>query len=116
MCNCVSIKMGGYNNQTTLRMPDGQLMGIDKCIADEIQYLWSIGIRTTGCCCGHNITEGYIGVIDKDIEIMKKGGYKIGFNKIDLRDEKNFIPRSYINEKGEINYYEYKDKYKISFS
>jgi hypothetical protein len=87
--------MGSYDNQTTLKMPNGQLMGIDKCIAEEIKSLWSLGIKTTGCCCGHNIKEGYIGVIEKDIEIMKKGGYKVRFNKDNLDDESNFIPKSH---------------------
>lgn len=31
---------------------------VDACIADEIKALWSAGIWTGGCCCGHN---GYFG-------------------------------------------------------
>lgn len=27
---------------------------VDACIADAIQMLWSHGISTGGCCCGHN--------------------------------------------------------------
>ena len=111
MCNCVNVKMGSYDNQVTLKMPNGQLMGIDKCIADEIKYLWSLGIKTTGCCCGHNITEGYIGVIDKDIEIMKKGGYKVRFNMNNLSDERNFIPKSYFNN-SKSEYYEYQKTFR----
>ena len=122
MCNCVNIKMGSYDNQIMVNRPEcmmGRTEGscnskicLDRCIAEEIQYLWSCGIRTTGCCCGHNIQEGYIGVIDKDIEFMKKSGYKIGFNKQNLNDEKNFIPKSH-NRNGKIEYYEYKDRYKM---
>ena len=107
MCNCVDVKMGSYDNQITLKMPNGQLMGIDKCIAEEIKYLWFLSIKTTGCCCGHNITSGYIGVIEKDIEIMKKGGYKILINKDNLSEERNFIPKSHKN-----GYYEYQNMYK----
>ncbi len=116
MCDCVNVKMGSYDNQISLPRPKcmiGRTEGsssntlcIDKCIAEEIKYIWSWGVKTTGCCCGHKITEGYIGVIEKDIEIMKKGGYKISFNKFDLSDERNFIPKSHY-ENGQLNYYDY---------
>jgi len=76
MCDCINVKMDSYDNQITLKMPNGELMGIDKCIAEEIKHLWSLKISTNGCCCGHNIKKGYIGVDDKDIEFMKKLGYK----------------------------------------
>jgi len=109
MCNCVNVKMGSYDNQVTLKMPNGKLMGIDECIAEEVQYLWSCDIRTTGCCCGHNIQEGYIGVIEKDIEFMKKLGYNVKINKQDLSDEKNFIPKSHY-ENSELEYHKYRSK------
>jgi len=111
MCKCKNIKMGSYDNQVTLKMPNGQLMGIDTCIAQEIKHLWDCDIRTTGCCCGHNQQEGYIGVIDKDIEFMKKSGYKVKFNKENLSDESNFIPKSHY-ENGKLNYYDYEILYK----
>jgi len=111
MCDCVNVKMGSYDNQITLKMPDGQLMGIDKCIVEEIEYLWSCDIRITGCCCGHNIQEGYIGVIDKDIEIMKRGGYKVLIDKNNLGSENNFIPKSHYKY-GKLSFFDYEDKYK----
>ena len=121
MCNCKDIKMGSYDNQIMVDRPKcmlGRTEGtrsnkicLDKCIAEEVQYLWSLGIRTTGCCCGHNIQEGYIGVIDKDILIMKKVGYKIHFNENDLSDERNFIPKSHYKN-SKLNYYDYEDSYK----
>ncbi len=95
--------MGSYDNQIMVDRPKcmiGRAEGssnskicLDKCIAEEVQYLWSLGIRTTGCCCGHNIQGGYIGVIEEDIEFMKKLGYKVYFNKNDPNDERNFIPK-----------------------
>lgn len=113
--------MGSYDNQIMVDRPKcmiGRIEGtrsdkicLDKCIAEEVRYLWSLGVRTTGCCCGHNIMGGYIGVIEKDIEFMKKLGYKVEINKQDLRDEKNFIPKSH-NGKGIIVYYEYENRYK----
>ena len=103
MCDCVNVKIGSYDNQVELPRPKcmtGRTEGthsdticVDKCITEEIKCLWSIGIHTTGCCCGHNIQEGYIGVIEEDIELMKKCGYKVHFNRQDLNDEKNFIPK-----------------------
>ena len=122
MCNCVDVKIGSYDNQVTLPRPKCMIdrtegssnpdtICIDKCIAEEIKYLWSLGIRTTGCCCGHNKQEGYIGVIDRDIEIMKKGGYKIHFKKDNLSDERNFIPKSHV-EKDKLEYYDYQNLYK----
>lgn len=117
MCNCINVKMGSYDNQVELSRPKcmigrtegthSNIICIDKCIAKEIQYLWNCGVSTTGCCCGHNIQEGYIGVIEKDIEFMKKLGYKVEINKQDLRDEKNFTPKSH-NESDILEYHEYK--------
>jgi len=102
--------MGSYDNQVTLKMPDGKPMGIDKCIVEEIKYIWSWGVKTTGCCCGHNIQEGYIGVIDKDIEIMKRGGYKVLIDKNNLGNENNFIPKSHY-EDGKLSFLDYENKY-----
>jgi len=30
-----------------------QNVKVDACIAEEIQWLNSVGIKTLGCCCGH---------------------------------------------------------------
>jgi len=46
MCDCINVKMGSYDNQITLKMPNGELMGIDKCIVEEIKHLWSLKIST----------------------------------------------------------------------
>ena len=122
MCNCVNVKMGSYDNQIIVNRPKCMInrtegssnpdkICLDKCIAEEVQYLWSLGIKTTGCCCGHNIQEGYIGVIDKDILIMKKGGYKIHYNENRYFAEDSFIPKSHY-ENGKLNYFDYEDLYK----
>lgn len=50
---------------------------LDVCMVEEIYGLWKLGIRTTGCCCGHGKTKGYIGVIEDDIERMKELGYEV---------------------------------------
>ena len=55
----------------------GKHLSIDPCIVDEIKFLWSKGVNTRGCCCGHNLDyEPYVDVTEKDIEIMKMLGYK----------------------------------------
>ena len=52
----------------------------DKCLTDELFYLWDLGIETTGCCCGHGIETAYIGVVPNDIEKMMSLGYQVQFN------------------------------------
>ena len=84
MCNCKNIKIGSYGNQVLLPCPDHmyplknvlgeikevQAICVDACLSLEIQELWSKGITTTGCCCGHNKVLAYIGVADSDISAM----------------------------------------------
>lgn len=53
---------------------------VDRCLSQEIKFLWSKGIKTIGCCCGHHINSprnsGYIQVKDDCVEKMKSLGYK----------------------------------------
>ena len=105
MCDCVNVEMGSYNNQVELPRP-GHMpstrgftsVWVDACLKDEILYLWSLGITTTGCCCGHNKVEGYIGVSDSDIHKMKEMGYKVAFNSCRPNDEDSFKPKYYGKE------------------
>jgi len=108
MCNCNNIEIGSYKNQTCvdipLHMKDYKnyrlskglkpIICIDNCIFEEIQYLWNLGIRTTGCCCGHNKIDGFIGVVDEDASKMKQLGYEIRFNEVRHNDEDSFYPKS----------------------
>lgn len=57
-------------------MPKDNGYCLDLCIAHEVMQLWMKGVTTTGCCCGHNTQEGYIGVIEKDIPIMESLGFE----------------------------------------
>ncbi|MFT7914870.1 hypothetical protein ACMYLJ_23320, partial [Salmonella enterica subsp. enterica serovar Enteritidis] len=66
---------------------------IDKCLEKEIIYLWSNGIRTTGCCCGHNNVLSYIGVVKEDVPLMKKLGYKKRVNPLYPEKYLWFIPK-----------------------
>lgn len=101
MCNCVDVKMGSYKNSVALNMPESwttnrssRVLGIDKCLVDEIKFLWDNGIRTLECCCGHNITEGYIAVDDDSIEKMKSLGYLLRINHLNPDTKNEFKPKS----------------------
>jgi len=97
MCNCKNIEIGSYDNTVALKAPDWSSKNticVDLCLKEEILHLWSIGIRTTGCCCGHNKVEGFIGVIDVDIPKMKELGYQVQYNSCRPNDEDSFKPKS----------------------
>lgn len=96
MCNCIDIGMGTYANSIAVinpHSPTGKVVNVDHCISTEVRMLWNVGVRTTGCCCGHNKQEGYIGVIDKDIPRMKAMGYKVAPNSCRPNDEDSFYPK-----------------------
>lgn len=100
-CNCVNVEVGSFDNQIELPRPPHmptsrgvETICVDVCLKDEILHLWSLGITTTGCCCGHNKVEPYIGVDEKDIPIMKTMGYKVQFNNCRPNDEDSFKPKS----------------------
>lgn len=74
-CQCGIVGIGEYTNQVELPTPEHMLrLGgngwykyrpttcIDRCLEPLIKELWAKGIVTTGCCCGHNLMDGYIGV------------------------------------------------------
>lgn len=70
---------------------------VDECLSEEIESLWSNGIRTTGCCCGHGKYLGFINVRKDDIDKMECLGYQHyifddDFGGKDRRD--TFIPKS----------------------
>lgn len=99
MCDCIDIKMGSYGNQVTVWNPnytnkEREFVGVDKCIAKELMKLWGLGIITTGSCCGHNMTVGYIGVTEEYKNIMRVMGYKNRFNESRPDDDCSFIPKS----------------------
>lgn len=79
-CACVDVDFGTYANAVPL-YPPVQIgitrvpVTVDRCIAEEVQDLWSRGIVTTGNCCGHNQGEAFISVRDEDIPLMTDLGY-----------------------------------------
>lgn len=106
MCNCVNIEFGSYGNQVELIRPphmvgrnegsESDSICVDRCLADEIQYLWAHDITTTGCCCGHNKGSEYpyIGVIESDIIRMKEMGYHVQFNQLHPERQDAFKPKT----------------------
>jgi hypothetical protein len=109
MCSCVGVEFGSYDNQVELMPPPHMLLYkrtqggadticVDACIAEEIISLWGVGITTTGCCCGHNKAEGFIGVADDDIPRMKEMGYMVHFNSCRPGDEDEFTPKTIFNK------------------
>jgi len=73
-------------------------ISFDKCLANELFYLWDMGIITTGCCCGYHKGEdgehSYIGVTDEFIPKMKELGYRVAFNESRPGDEDSFLPKT----------------------
>lgn len=70
-------------------------VAIDKCLLPEILQLWELGIKTTGCCCGHGQRDkAFIGVRFEHIDKMKDLGYKVQFNSCRPNDSDSFIPKT----------------------
>ena len=120
MCKCTNVAMGSYDNQEPLYIPEeGHVMSkyinnrhdiglspkraihVDRCLSNEVLSLWQRGIRTSGCCCGHNQQTGYIGVFDEDIEPMKALGYEVRFNECRPSAQDGFYPKTVFT--GELN-------------
>ncbi len=81
----------------------GKYVAIDKCLLKEVVGLWEMGIKTTGCCCGHGKPElAFIGVAPEYIERMKELGYAVQHNPCRPGDEDSFVPKTAI-EYGEID-------------
>ena len=110
MCNCKTKDLSqniGTEQMKLVKLPifmreyfskirglEKKSLWIDKCLVDEIECLWSEGIITTGCCCGHNFSIPYIGVIYRCSERMKRLGYKVQYNPFDPNHDNEFYPKS----------------------
>ena len=54
---------------------------VDKCLVEEINFLWRNSIHTMACCCGHGKIMGSICVrTDQDGKKMIELGYKMFTN------------------------------------
>lgn len=76
-CSCVGVRMGTYEAAVVVKLPwRDKLVSIDSCILPIIQELWSLGIRTYGCCCGHNLVPGMVNVDESDGDRMRALGFE----------------------------------------
>jgi hypothetical protein len=110
MCQCPeNTPLVGYENkdQRVLKIPDDldirynapgapprKTVCIDACLVPEIKHLWNMGIRTQGCCCGHNEIDPHILVHKDDIEKMKNLGYTHWANPMDRDRKDGFYAKS----------------------
>lgn len=109
MCQCNNVDFGDFTNIVKLKVPQiykdkfpntkREYFYIDKCISDEVQSLWNLGIVTMASCCGHNKLDGDIAVSDEFIPKMKELGYEVMFNPCYPNDEWLFKSKSCVLEK-----------------
>ena len=105
-CACINVPMGSYANQVEVPIPPHMVdyeasrlaaglaatICLDRCIAAEVQELWTAGVRTYGCCCGHNKGEPFINVHPGDAGRMKAMGYVVHARPADPSAEDTFTP------------------------
>jgi hypothetical protein len=46
MCDCQNIGMGTYANQIRVVTPQNKVVGIDRCIINDVIELWLLGYET----------------------------------------------------------------------
>lgn len=101
---CGLPEMGTYEGQVLLVAPDWLKhkwpngIGIDVCLALEIQKLWRAGIQTSGHCCGHGRAPAYVSVWPEFSARMKEMGYEV----LPHRDgsEDHFKPKTRLENGG----------------
>lgn len=115
-CDCPQDHEG--SNTTSLSAPSWSrtmlgdpkpVISVDSCLADEIINLWEEGVKTNGCCCGHNVLEGFIGVSDSSVDKMLDLGYEM--IRIKGYPIGHFYPKSLKprNEEKSVSVKKYKD-------
>lgn len=96
---CGLPEFGTYEGQVILvapeflckKWPNG--IGIDVCLALEIQSLWRAGIETNGHCCGHGRAPAYISVWPDSAEAMRALGYETYPHPDSSRND-HFFPKT----------------------
>lgn len=58
--------MREYRDNRVAAGLSGDGIAVDTCIVEQVIELWKAGIRTYGCCCGHNNIDGFINVDPDD--------------------------------------------------
>lgn len=74
----VVVELPAQSKDRARRLKDGlsATVCIDPCIVEVIKDLWTQGIETTGCCCGHNVMRGWVSVQASNYERMFELGYR----------------------------------------
>ncbi len=54
----------------------GDVIEVDRCVAPVVEHLWSLGLWTTGACCGHTRLEPSVCVRPEHEELMLGLGYQ----------------------------------------
>lgn len=104
--------------QVEITQPNGVSVSVDECLKSEIKYLWGKGIKTTGCCCGHGFTLGFIQVEKESVSKMKKLGYQhyLYVDKINDGTRRDaFIPKTYLHHTEETVNFKYEIKNLFDF-
>ncbi len=72
------VELPEWSPERKRRIREGLSSGvcIDVCIVHLIKELWDKGVETTGCCCGHNTMNAWVGVHQAWYIDMFKLGYK----------------------------------------
>ena len=90
MCNCDNVEMGSYAAEVVSLIPEhmrsyresrlrdglAPIISFDRCCLPQIQHLWSLGVVTLGCCCGHNKVKGFVNVGMDGFQKAIDAGYK----------------------------------------
>jgi len=87
---CNKVRFGDYKCYS----PTNYGFDVDMCLVPEINSLNAQGIKTIGCCCGHNKKYGYIQVTPNDCEKMEKLGYIRQPEKDEYCGKWCFIPKT----------------------
>ena len=94
------------------RPPQTKIIAIDKCLLPEVLKLWEMGLKTTGCCCGHGRERmSFISVRTEYIGKMKSLGYEVRFNECRPGDEDSFIPKTQLSYSDADKGFNWWDKY-----
>ncbi len=74
----VELELPVWSRERKRRLRQGltSTVCIDKCIEKAIKDLWSKGVETLGCCCGHNTERAWVNVHPEQYEDMFRLGYE----------------------------------------
>jgi hypothetical protein len=75
-CPWFGTPFGSYENYVSVKTPQDKWICVDACMVPELAWLWSKGIETIECCCGHSTQRPYVAVSDECRGKIEALGYK----------------------------------------